>query len=90
MIKVSVDESEVKEMTREEIKRIVNQMETELVFWDTKELSKRTCMSFNFIKEQFFYDKDFPKFKVGSKWFFPANETKEFLLQWLKKSAMKY
>ena len=84
MITVSIDKKEVKEMTAEEIKRVIKEMDTDFVYWDAKELMRRTCMSWNFIQEQFFFDPAFPKFKVGSKWYFPARDTRSFLESWLR------
>jgi hypothetical protein len=48
-----------------------------------KELCRQTCMSENNIKEKFFYDPRFQKYKVGGKWLFPAKETEHFLLTWI-------
>lgn len=62
-------------------------MEHNYTFWDTKELKRRTCMSWSFIQEQFFFDPRFPKFKVNSKWLFPAKEAEEFLLKWIKEQS---
>lgn len=58
----------------------LKEIDSELVFWDTKELMRRTCMCWNTIQKEFFFDKHFPKRKIGSKWYFPASETKQFLL----------
>ncbi|GED72866.1 hypothetical protein BRE01_65680 [Brevibacillus reuszeri] len=44
---------------------IGKEVDTEFVFWDAKELRRRTYVSWNFIQEQFFFDKRFPKHKVG-------------------------
>jgi phage pi2 protein 07 len=84
MITVSINEDDVKELTREEIKRVIYSMENELLFWDTNELKKRTCMSFETIQKTFFFEPKFPKYKIGGKWYFPVKETQEFLLQWIK------
>lgn len=54
-----------------------------------KTLCKVTCMSENFIKEQFFYHPDFPKYRVGRKWLMPAKECEEFLINWLKQHPKK-
>ncbi|RCK10965.1 group-specific protein [Bacillus licheniformis] len=35
------------------------------------------------IKDTFFYDPRFPKYRVGKKWLFPAKECEKFLLTWL-------
>ena len=83
MLTVQINESEVKQLVRERITELVKEIDAEYVFWDAKELMRRTCMSWNFIQQQFFYDPRFPKAKIGSKWYFPARETREFLERWL-------
>jgi len=87
MLTVKVDEAEVKELCRERIRELVKEVDAEYVFWDAKELIKRTCMSWNFIQQQFFFDPRFPKYKVGSKWYFPARETRQFLERWLREQG---
>ena len=84
MLNIQVDESKVEQIYLDELKKRLDRLVSRQVFWDMKTLCKVTCMSDNFIKEQFFYDKDFPKFRVGKKWLFPAKETEEFLIRWLK------
>lgn len=84
MIKVEIDEELTRELVIGQVKQVINSVDNELVFWDSKELCKRTCMSWSFIKDQFFYDKRFLKYKVGSKWIFPPKETKQFLELWIK------
>lgn len=84
MITIKIDENQINEMCREEIIKRINELDVEFVFWDAKELMRRTCMSWNFIQQQFFYDERFPKKKISSKWYFPAKETREFLIRWLK------
>jgi phage pi2 protein 07 len=83
MMTISIDESEVKKICRERVEELVKEVDAEYVFWDTAELKKRTCMSWNTIQENFFFDPRFPKVKVGGKWYFPVRETREFLKQWL-------
>jgi phage pi2 protein 07 len=83
LINVQVDEREVLKFCRERIGELVKEVEGEYVFWDSAELKKRTCMSWNTIQEAFFFDPRFPKRKVGSKWYFPARETRAFLETWL-------
>lgn len=84
LVNVSVDESKVQEMLKQKIEELVKETDTEYVFWDTAELKKRTCMSWNTIQDTFFFDPRFLKRKVGSKWYFPARETRDFLEQWLR------
>lgn len=83
-IDIKVDEKEVRRLYLEEIEKHLKKVSTELTFWDTKELKRRTCMSWNTITSTFFYDPRFPKYKVGGKWLFPAKKTEEFLVMWLE------
>lgn len=84
MLNVQIDEEKARRIYLEKLEEKLKEFDAELVFWDSKELCRRTCMSWNFIQRQFFFDQRLPKKKVGSKWLFPAAETKEFLLRWLK------
>ena len=84
MLEVKVDEQVIQQLVKEEIQQKLKEVDSELVFWDRNELLRRTCMSWNFIQEQFFFHPDFPKYKVGTKWVFPAEKTKRFLLEWLE------
>lgn len=84
MLTVKIDEQEVRDLYLEKLEEKIKEIDSELVFWDTNELKRRTCLSWNTILDKFFYDPRFPKFKVGNKWMFPAEETKRFLLQWLR------
>lgn len=88
MIEVKIDENEVREIYLNELKKKMEQMDKELVFWDTNELRRRTCMCMTTIQKEFFYDPRFPKRKVGSKWYFPAQKTKEFLETWLMEQGV--
>lgn len=87
MITVSVDEAEVRKLYLEELKDHIKKIDAELLFWDTKELTKRTCMSLSSVQKTFFYDPRFPKYKVGGKWYYPAEKTKDFLLMWLEEQV---
>lgn len=84
MLTVQIDEQEVQRLIREKLEEKLKEMDNEKVFWDSRELQRRTCLSWNTILEKFFYDPRMPKYKVGGKWLFPAQETKEFLLNWLR------
>mgnify|MGYP001239099667 FL=1 len=84
MLNIEIDENEVRGLYLEKLEEKIREVDAEKVFWDTNELKRRTCLSWNTIQETFFYDPRFPKFKVGKKWMFPAEETKKFLLQWIR------
>ncbi len=88
IMKVEVDSVEVKRICRERVEELVKEVDAEYIFWDSKELMKRTCMSWNFIQDQFFFDPRFIKRKVGTKWFFPVKETREFLREWLLEQSI--
>lgn len=83
MIQIQVDQEAIEKMYMEAIKLKIQELDKGLVFWDTKELKRRTCLSWNTIQDNFFHHKDFPKVKIGGKWMYPAKETEEFLETWL-------
>lgn len=87
MLTVQVDEAAIRNICREKIGELLKEVDAELVFWDAAELKKRTCMSWNFIQDQFFFDPRFIKRKVGQKWYFPVRETRAFLEQWINEQA---
>ncbi|MDQ0491871.1 group-specific protein [Paenibacillus brasilensis] len=87
MLSVKVDEIEIKKIAREQITELVKEVDSEFVFWDTAELKKRTCMSWDTIQSTFFHDSRFKKRKIGGKWYFPAKETRAFLEAWLKEQT---
>lgn len=84
MLTVQVDEQVIEERFADELKKRLAQIEKRLTFWDMKELCRQTCLSETTIKETFFYDKRFQKYKVGRKWVFPAAEAEQFLLTWIR------
>lgn len=87
MLSVQLDERMIESLFLEELKKRLDQLENKLTYWDMKTLCKQTCLSENTIKEKFFYDARFPKYKVGGKWMFAAKETEEFLIIWLKEQS---
>lgn len=87
MLQVQLDNQYVETKIDEVVERQVKLSAHRHTFWDMKELCRQTNMSENFIKDQFFYDELFPRFRVGRKWLMPARETEAFLLAWLKKQS---
>lgn len=83
MLDIQINQSEVRRVFLEKLEEKIKEVEVELVFWDTSELKRRTCMSWNTIQSLFFFDPRFEKHKLGGKWYFPAKKTEQFLLQWL-------
>lgn len=84
MLEILLDETAVEQQFLAALKKKLNEIEMRSTFWDMKELMKQTNMGESNIKEKFFYDSRFPKYKVGGKWYFPAKECEEFLLMWIK------
>jgi phage pi2 protein 07 len=84
MLSLQLDEKALEEVFLQELKKRLDQIEKGFLFWDMKELCRQTKMSENNIKEKFFYDERFPKYKVGGKWIFPAAECEKFLLEWIR------
>lgn len=85
MLQIQLDEEQIKKLLLEKIEEKVEAAGKELVFWDSGELKRRTCLSWNTIQEHFLSDPYFPKTKVGTKWIFPAKETEQYLMNWYKK-----
>ncbi len=80
MISINIDEKFVEQQFLQELNKRLQEIENRCTFWDMKELIKQTNMSENSIKDKFFYDKRFPKHRVGGKWYFPAREAEQFLI----------
>ncbi len=83
MFQILINEAEANQRFLEAIDKKIESVDAELVYWDSNELKRRTCMSWNTIQDNFFHDKDFPKAKVGGKWYYPAKEIESFLRKWL-------
>ncbi len=83
MISFQLDEREIEQKFLSELRKRLDQIDQRRTLWDMKELRRQTSMSENSIKDKFFYDKRFPKYKIGGKWYFPAKQTEEFLLMWI-------
>lgn len=83
LISVNVNNEQIHDEIRTQIAALVKEADVELVFWSRSELMRRTGMSWNFIQQQFFFDPRFPRRKVGTKWYFPAKETRAFLEKWI-------
>lgn len=83
MLTVQVNTAETKELIKRQIADLVKEVDAEMIFWNSNELMRRTCMSWNTMQDTFFNDPRMPKRKVGGKWYFPARETRAFLEQWI-------
>lgn len=83
MLQVQVDDAEAKQIYLEAISKKLDEYDASLAFWDSNELKRRTCMSWSSIQDNFFHDKDFPKAKIGGKWYYPAKEVEAFLRNWI-------
>lgn len=84
LYEIQFDENKIEEILLNEIKAKLKEIENRNTFWDMEELCRQTCMCSVSIKEKFFYDERFPKYKIGRKWYMPAKECENFLLQWIK------
>lgn len=89
MLSIQVDEKVVEKLFFEELKKRLDRIERSRTLWDFKELCRQTCMSDTSIREKFFYDPRFPKYKISGKWYMPAKEAEEFLLMWIKEQSTR-
>ncbi|MFY0330470.1 group-specific protein [Bacillus sp. YIM B13410] len=83
VIEVKIDKEEVRKIYLEELEKHLKKLDNELLFWNTKELERQTNMCMNTMQKEFFFDENFPKRKIGNKWYYPAAQTKKFLLEWI-------
>ena len=79
---ITIDEDLVREMLQKEIEKQVEKIASEKLFWTVKELEEYTNMCLQTMKEYFFYDEKFPKFKIGRTWRFPVSLVKGYLENW--------
>lgn len=79
---VSINEDVMRDMMQQEIQKQAEKIASEKLFWTVQELQEYTNMHIKTMKEYFFYDERFPKFKVGSTWRFPVALVKEYLTEW--------
>jgi hypothetical protein len=84
MLNIQIDQSFVEDELKKEIQKRLDKLDKAFVLWDVKELMKQTNMSLNFMKDHFFYHPNFPKYRIGAKWYFPSEEATAFILNWLK------
>lgn len=58
----------------------IEKVSLQLTFWNMEDLKRQTRIkSTATLKEHFFYDQKFPKFKIGRDWYFPVKETQAYL-----------
>lgn len=82
MIDINVDETELETIIRQEVRKKIESITHKTMFWDMKELCRQVSLSETTVKEAFFYEEGFPKFKVGKKWLINAKLAEEFLMKW--------
>ena len=77
-----IDNEAAEEIMRQEIRKKIEGVAHKTLFWDMKELCRQVSLSETTVKEAFFYDPDFPKFRVGKKWLINAKLAEQFLMEW--------
>ncbi|MEK4228932.1 group-specific protein [Solibacillus sp. FSL H8-0538] len=82
MLQIQINDAAAEAILREEIRKRVDGLVHKATFWDMQELCRQVSLSETTVKETFFYDPDFPKFRVGRKWLINARLAEEFLYEW--------
>lgn len=80
-----IDSNYVEEVVRQEVRKKIENITQTTMFWDMKELCRQVSLSETTVKETFFYEEGFPKFRVGKKWLINAKLAEEFLAKWSSK-----
>lgn len=82
MFNFSIDENEFKKLYLEEIRKRAEEVESQTLLMDTKELCKMLMLSRPTVEKLFIYNPDFPSMRVGKKWLFPRKEVEEYIKRW--------
>ncbi len=82
----SINEDLMREMMQQAVQEQAEKIAQEKIFWTVQDY---TNMHIKTMKEHFFYDPDFPKFKIGATWRFPVTKVKEYLDEWSTKEIEK-
>ena len=77
-----IDSNYAEEVFRQEVRKKIENISQTTMFWDMKELCRQVSLSETTVKETFFYEEGFPKFRVGKKWLINAKLAEEFLAKW--------
>lgn len=77
-----IDNTFAEEVFRQEVRKKIENISQKTMFWDMKELCRQVSLSETTVKETFFYEEGFPKFRVGKKWLINAKLAEEFLAKW--------
>lgn len=85
MLQVQIDDVAAESILREEIRKRVESLSHKTTFWDMKELCRQVSLCETTVKDTFFYDPEFPKFRVGKKWLINAKLAEKFLMDWASK-----
>lgn len=85
-ISIQVDDEVVQNIILEQLKDNLAEINNEKVFYTMDDLQEITGFSKGHMMNTFFHDKRFAKIrrKVGRKWLFPVQDTRLFLLDWIK------
>lgn len=84
----SINEDLMREMMQQAVQEQAEKIAQEKIFWTVQDLQDYTNMHIKTMKEHFFYDPDFPKFKIGATWRFPAAKVKVYLDTWSQEQIM--
>ncbi len=84
MLQIQLDETKLEQIYRDMCAERLAEIENEKVFWTTADLSYQTGIKSFVNLQKIFLQSDFPKFRLGVEWRFPAKEAREWLEKWWK------
>lgn len=77
---IQVDEQVILQLLKDAAQEKIEQVSAQLTFWNMADLKRQTGIKTTAtLKEYFFYDPNFPKFKIGRDWYFPVKEAQAYL-----------
>ena len=86
MVQINVNEDELQELILEQINEKLEDFDNSKLFYTMEDLKEITGFSNSHIRNTFFDDERFAAIrrKVGRKWVFEVEATRDFLRKWLR------
>lgn len=85
-VSIEINDEAIENIVLDKIQEKISEIDYEKLFYTLDDLQLITGFSKGHIMNTFFHDIRFTKIrrKVGRKWLFPVEETRSFLLDWIK------
>ncbi len=79
MITLEINQEQLKELYLRKVEERLEELEAEVFFMNSKQLTSYLNMSWNSICTHLLYEENFPKIRLGSKWLFKRKDVQEYM-----------